>query len=334
MKITPIAAGNAGTPGTNIGSVEIGRTASPERIAKAVATASGQEYKPQEDPQVERLQHNVRTIKMRTQVSPEAYQEEAQDPAQANEQTTESSTPTTIEEGQEVTKPLSPQLAALAREKRAAQVMKAEAQKLMAEAEAKLAASTDVIPTSRLKSETLKVLEEAGLLDSAEFYNSLTERIVNGASNPEIEALKAELKSLKEGVETRFVTQQEQAEEAALTEMLGQAEALAKEGDSYELIRERNAFDRVLRKIHSTYKQTGQVLDVSEAMDQVENEIFTNEVEPFLKTNKVQSRFAQPTQQLQPQQKTMRTLTARDNATVPASRKARALAAFHGTLKK
>ncbi len=322
MKITPIAAGSAGNPGQNIGSVEVGRSVSPDRIAKATAIAAGKEYVQPTDPQADRIQ-STRKITMKTNATPMAP-EPVQEP--------ESSIPDTTETEPEVIKPLSPQLAALAREKRSAQVMKAEAQKLMADAEAKLAAANDVIPTSRLKSETLKVLEEAGLLDSEEFYNSLTERIVNGQSNPEIEALRNEIKTLKEGVDNRFTSQQTQQEESALTEMLHEAEALAKDGEAYEQIRSTDGFEKVLRKIHAHYKATGQVLKVADVMNQVEEELI-KDAERYFKSEKLKTKYLQPTQQLQPQ-RTMRTLTARDNATAPMSAKARAMAAFNGTLKR
>jgi pyruvate/2-oxoglutarate/acetoin dehydrogenase E1 component len=116
--------------------------------------------------------------------------------------------------------------------------------------------------------------------------------------------------------------------------MLYEAERLAKEGEAFELIRTKDAYDRVLRRIYNTYKKTGRVLDVSEAMESVENELLA-EAEKLAAIKKVQSKIALPAQALpsQPQQKRM-TLTARDTAAPAMSRRARALAAFQGTLKR
>lgn len=336
MKISPIAPGNGNQPHAG---VDVGRTANPQKMERARAIARG-EVPPEADKQVERLQNDSRRIKMRVNRSPERLDVdnelvEALSPALENNQevtnpidkTTpelpESSKTDTPDKGNvEAIQPLSPQFAALAKQKRALQLERAEFEKL------KSSGPTELI--ERLKSQPLKVLQEHGVT-----YDQLTEAILNdGGVNPEIEELKKEIRALKEGVDKSFESREVQAEEAALTEMLFEAEGLAKEGETYEMIREQDAYDKVLKHIHSTYKATGRVLDVTVAMDKVEADLF-KEAERLANLGKVKARIGQPAPTpLQPQQRQMKTLTARDSASSQMSSRARAIAAFNGTLKR
>ncbi len=325
MKISPVAA-PSGQPGQALGSAEVGRTADPVKMERARAIARGELAPEVRDPQAERIL-NTRRIKMRTNHSsnreefqPETAPEEVEAPQSSTPDATETATV-------EATQPLSPQFAALAKQKRALQLEKAEFEKQKAELAG--GGNTQELIAS-LKSNPLGVLLEHGVT-----YDQLTEAILNGQQgNPEIQALKQEIRALKEGVDKSFQTREEQQEESALTEMLYEAEELAKEGDAFELIRERNAYDQVLRKIHSTYKKTGRVLDVSTAMDIIETQLLS-EAEKLAGLNKVRSKFAPPPAPLQPQQRSgMRTLTARDSSAAPLSARARAIAAFQGTLKR
>jgi len=278
-----------------------------------------------------------RRIKMRTQRSvyrdgePEGTVVDATPPATQEPAETLSSTTESSEQGTtEATQPLSPQFAALAKQKRALQVKERELQ----DREAKLTASGNQEGSDklieRLKSQPLSVLQEHGVT-----YEQLTDAILNGNEvNPETQALKQELQELKKSLDQKFQTNEERQEEAALTEMLYEAEDLAKEGEDFALIREQDAYDKVLRLIHSHYKQTSRVLDVRTAMERVETELLTS-AEKLARLGKVQSKIAPP-QELQPQQpqRQMRTLTARDSSSAPMSARQRAIAAFQGTLKR
>lgn len=339
MKISPIAQGS-GTPGQALDNVDVGRTANPMKLERARAIARGEKPPEATDSQVERIQSNARRIKMRVNRSPEREevpeelveaiapvikdnQEVTKTDVKVTDELTESSTTDTTDKGTvEVTQPLSPQFAALAKQKRALQLERAEFDKLKN-------APNELV--ERLKTQPLKVLQEHGVT-----YDQLTEAILNdGGVNPEIEELKKEIKALKEGVDKSFETRETQAEEAALTEMLYEAEGLAKEGETYEFIREQNAYDKVLRLIHKTYKDTGRVMDVSQAMDKVEADLF-KEAERLANLSKVRAKFGQPpAAPLQSQQpKQMKTLTARDSASSQMSSRQRAIAAFNGTLKR
>lgn len=312
MKISPIAQGQVQ------GSVELGHTVNPVKMERARAIARG-EMVPEltEQAPEEKTKLDTRKIKMNTNASPlEA----------------ESSTPVSIEEPAvvEATQPLSPQFAALAKQKRAIQVKEMELKKR--EDALAVGAVKDGSPDliAKLKSQPLQVLQEHGVT-----YDQLTEAILaDGGSNQELQALKDELKALKEDVNKTFTTKEEQAEESALTEMLYEAENLAKEGDAFEMIREQNAYEKVLRLIHSTYKKTGRVLDTQDAMNRVESQLL-KDAERLARIKKVQDRMApQPQAPLPLQPKQMRTLTARDSASNSMSAKARAIAAFNGTLRK
>ncbi len=324
MKISPIATG--GMPGTNINT-----SPSPDRIAAAKAIAAGQE--PQAptssgDPQVDKI--NIRRIKMKTnatvlrdvpQIDPQPV-----DNIEATGVKTDADVPANVVEE---TKPLSPQFAALAKQRRALQVQeRALADREKALEQRVQEAQGDLI--AKLKSQPLSVLQEHGVT-----YDQLTEAILSGSSgvNPEIQQLKAELKALKEGVDKNLLDRDTAAERQVLAEMQKEAVALAREGDAFELVREERRIPDVIRLIHQTYKSTGEVLDVSEAMQLVEDELLKDNLRRA-SFKKIQSKLTPPPmQQAQPQQKQMKTLTNRDTSTVPLSRKERALLAFSGQLK-
>ena len=112
MKISPVT-----QTGQNIGQAEVGRTANPLKMERARAIARGET--PPEAQEQQRAEQNVRSIRMRTNHStnreeevPESIISESVEPAAA-----------------EVTQPLSPQFAALARQKRALQLERAALEK-------------------------------------------------------------------------------------------------------------------------------------------------------------------------------------------------------------
>ena len=336
MKISPVQ--GTGTPGAEVGAASTQRS-NPDRIAAAKAIAAGQTPIRVErsenniDPQARRAQESIRKIKMRTQVSPDRIEEEALAPIVPETQVqTQSGIPDAIEQtpGSEETKPLSPQFAALAKQRRALQVKEreiADREKAIQEK-----ATTDGSPDmlARLKSDPLSVLSEAGVS-----YDQLTEAILNGSGpNPEMLALKAEIKALKEGVDKNFIDRDTQAEQQVLAEMRREADQLVATGDTYEMVRATRSQPQVIELIHRTYKQTGEVLDVSEALELVENDLL-NENLKIANIPKLKSRLS-PAQEIQQQQKPqgMRTLTSRDGANPQMSRRARAIAAMNGTLKR
>lgn len=334
MKISSMPAGTGGNPGQTLGSVDVGRSASPMRLERAKAVAAGQTpAEPVENP--EQPRPNVRSLKMRTNFSTNRdepateLQESGTNPVPP---TTESSIPEATEQGAvEATQPLSPQFAALAKQKRAFQLEKAEFEKQKAEQATRSNGFDPEQFKARVQSDPLGVLQEHGVT-----YDALTEAILSDKNqeNPKILALEQQIKALKEGVDKTFQTNEQRAEESALTEMLYEAEALSKEGEDFEMIRSEDAHDQVLRLIHKTYKDTGRVLDVRDAMNKVETTLMAR-AEKLASINKVRNKIAPPSPppaQLAP--RGMRTLTARDTASPVSDRRARAIAAMTGTLKR
>ena len=338
MKISPLA-GGSGTPGTSLGAVEIGRTADASKMQRAKAIAAGETVQPEEKeviPQVERV--STKRIQMRTNYSTDRDLEVANAAAQLTNSSenvnkdpannTQSSTTPNSEQGAvEATQPLSPQLAAIARQKRALQLERAEFEKQKAE----LSKSNGIDPEqfkARLQADPLGVLQEHGVT-----YDRLTESILSGQADPKVQALEQRIKELESGLDKKLTDRDNAAEQAALSEMKREAQTLASTGDDFELIRATNSVPLVMTLIERTYRSTGEVLDVSEAMREVEAEL-VKDAEKLMGAKKFAGKF-QPQQQTQAAapQRQLKTLTSSGNTQAPLTARQRALMAFHGTLK-
>jgi hypothetical protein len=328
MKITPLLPAQAGQPSSNLhGSSEVG---APNKVARAKAIAAGeQQIQIMDSDTPQAPKPDVRRITMKTNATVDRYGN-----TPTSEALEEPLTPVTNSETTapvvEDTKPLSPQFAALAKQRRALQAKERE----LADREKALTSQPTQKGveelTARLKSQPLSVLQEYGVT-----YDQLTEAILTNqsGSNPEIFALKQEIKALKEGVDKTLSEKDAQTEKQVLTEIRKESERLAKAGDAFELVRVTDSYQDVVDLIHRTYKETGEILDVQEAMQDVENYL-VNEAVRIASTGKVKSKIAPATPQQQPQQKQIRTLTNRDTASPVLDRKARAIAAALGTLKR
>lgn len=231
----------------------------------------------------------------------------------------------------EVTQPLSLQHATIAKAKRALQVKEREIQareQALAEKE-KAPPDANSITLEQLKKDPIGVILGAGLT-----YDDLTKAVVerDDRGGPQLKAIEDRVKSVEEGFEKKLADRDSQAEQAALAEMEREATRLSSEGDTYELVRATKSVPKVKELIYRTYKKTGEVMDVSEALQLVEDEL-VKEYSPLTKLKKLQAEQPAPqaTQQARPP---MRTLTNRDTAQVPLSPKQRALAAFNGTLRR
>ncbi len=295
MKISPVA-----TSASSVGSVEGGAVA-PRTLRMAVNATPGREIA--QAAQVEALPEAAVTIP---------------DPNDASATT-------------EATEPLSPQFAALAKQRRALQQERQAFEREKATA-SQTATQADAIPLARLKEDALGVLLDAGVT-----YDQLTEQILarRDGITPEIQALKAELKATKEDFSKQLTDRDQQARTQVLAEISRDAKRLVAEGDDYEMVREHKAVPKVTQYIESWYDKTGEVLDVREALQDIEEELLEDSLR-LARIKKVQSKLAppEPVAPAAPQQRQVRTLTNRDTASVPLSAKARALAAFNGTLKK
>jgi hypothetical protein len=333
MKITPIASSAAGSPSTNVHGAEGTQSAGPDKIARAKAIAAGQDtsIRVLESDTPQERQPDFRRIVMKTNVSHNRPEDaglapaEPETPPAANNEV-----PPVIED----TKPLDPQFAALAKERRALQAKQRELSDKLKALEVQSASSANVETlAARLKSEPLSVLQEYGVT-----YDQLTQDILANQNNPELRKLQAEVKALKEEIPKALADKDAQAEKQVLSEIRREADSMSFSSDEFEMIRATRSQPEVVELIRRIYKETGEILDVSEAMQLVEDDLVTESLK-LANTKKVKSRLT-PSQanQVQPQlpskQKQIRTLTNRDTAKPVQSRRDRAIAAALGNLKR
>lgn len=287
------------------------------------------------DPGTPSQQTAVRSLKMTTMATPL----QAAPPADAgahvpapdpNLSTSPTSEGTATDDA---TQPLSPQLAAIARQRR--DVQRRE-QELKAREDALKAqpVQTDSSYLARIKAEPLAVLQEAGVT-----YQQLTEHILaqqNGVSPEQYRALQAKVEALESGLDDKLKARDAEQEKAAIAEMTREAQSLVGTGDEFELIRETRAIPTVMRLIEKTYRQTGDVLDVNEACRLVEAEL-VKDMARVAGLGKIKSQLgmtgteaAPPAQQRTQAAPAMRTLSNRDATQAPMTAKQRAMAAFWG----
>lgn len=224
----------------------------------------------------------------------------------------------------EATAPLSPQLAAIARQRRALQVKEKE----LAEREKALTGNSRDELVTRIKASPLSVLLEHGVT-----YDQLTDEILERqkSQNPELDALKAEVKALKGEVDQKFVSSIEEQEMAVLNSIADEIEDVIKDSDEFETVRTVGAQEQVLRHIYDTYKRTGKVLDTDAALKFVEQTERVKRKAELAKLKWVKSEFLpQPTPEPQEQKQGMRTLTNKDQARPTMSRRQRAINAALG----
>lgn len=345
MKVTPVA--GTGVPAASPEST--GRTLTPDSRARAIAIASGETPVQQSsgDAQVDRAQASIKRIKMKTQQSTNRHEIEpmaiSEDPALEKVLTDpESPIPHTNEPAEvpEETRPLSPQFAALAKAKRALQVKERE----IATREEALKTQSPVnngefISKADLLANPMKVFE-AGVT-----YDQLTEAILSNQNGQTFDAKTIDQlveKKLNERLEKEFGSRDSQAEQQVLADIKREiVQTVNSSPDQFEAIQKANAYEDVKELIHRTWKQTGEVLDVSEAAELVENQLI-DEALPFAQLKKVQSRITPAQEKFvekilnppKPGTKIMRTLTNRDSASPVMDKRARAIAAMQGTLKR
>lgn len=231
------------------------------------------------------------------------------------------------------TKPLDPQIAAIQKARRAFQQ---ERQAFERDKQEFLAKSGRAELEQKLRTNALSTLQELGVT-----YDQLTQEILASqgqAPSPEIQALKDEIKALKQGVDQTLASKEAENEKAVLAQMRRNVEKLSYSGDDFELIRESKSFDDVVDLIHRTYKETGEVMTEDEAMKLVEAELL-EDLKRIAKTKKAKGITPEdqgqiPTQDKPPAQAGMKTLTNKDQARASLDRKQRAMLAFQGQLRK
>lgn len=326
MKTTPLATG--GNPGQAIGQITNERVSS-EAISRAKAVAQGLEPKAQEpkDPMVDRTQASLRKIKMKTNVSPDRYVPPTSPEVPTQETKTEEVIDTSSTQEGEANKPLSPQFAALAKQRRALQVKESEIAKkeeLLKQREASLVDRTSIM--ADIKRNPLGILKEAGVT-----YEELAQQITSNpvtAESLRIAELEAKIASLEKGVDEKLTSRDQQTEQQVLKEIGREVRSIVAQGDDFELIRGLGKQSDVVRLIHENWKQTGEVLDTHEACKLLEDELFEEE-KKILGFNKVKKLLPQQDQPLSTKSKPL-TLTNSDTAAPKMSARERAIKAFYG----
>lgn len=320
MKITPLS--------SSMPSIDTGtQVHSQSAIDRAKAAFNGTQQSPSDtpiDPRTARQQTDVRRLQMRTNVTPERFYTPPEDlNASPNAISNNNGQTNAVTEE---TKPLSPQYAALARERRALQVRQRELE--AREKAIQSAPSKNDGPDfmSRIKSEPLRVLQEAGVT-----YEQLTQAILENPSNPELEALRAEWNTFKEDLTKTQTEREQQQEQQALSDMRREAMERAAKSNDFKFLRASKSYNDVVKLIDRTYKASGELLSVTDAMTYVEAEL-KKEFDRI--QGQVSPAQSQPQPQQQYQRPPMRTLTNRDNANPPMSAKQRAIAAFYGQYKR
>jgi hypothetical protein len=187
------------------------------------------------------------------------------------------------------------------------------------------------VDVARIKADPLGVLREAGVS-----YDDLTQAILgnpqaNAAVNPEIMELKEYISKLESKLDEKFSQRDTQAEQQVLNEIKREAQMIAEKSPEFEVVRATNSIPDVVELIHRNWKKTGEVMEVTEALALVEEDLI-QQAEPLLKLNKIQGKFSPPVQQQQERQ--MKTLTNRDGSMPGMSRRDRAIAAANGQLKR
>lgn len=331
MKVSPVATG--GQPGVDIGAVSTSRS-SPDRIAAAKAVASGQQ--PAEKgleglaEAMVRAQSKPKTIKMRTQVSPDrAFENTPQEPQTAASQ--ENGNPDEVETSTDPAERrlIDPQLAAIAKARRAFQQEKAAFEEQKAKLTQSAPSLTKEELFGQLKLNPLGVLGEAGVS-----YDDLTQAILNGPTHsPEIAELKAKIAALEQGIDTKLTAREKAVEEQALLDMRKEAQRILQDPNApFRMAKSREGLNNAIELIKRQYEDTREVISVDEALELVDKAMVEEHEEREKRLYPTGRNPQAPPQQQQ--NRGMRTLTNRDEATPVMSRRDRMLAAAHGTLKR
>lgn len=302
MKISPMS-----SAGTVLGSIEAGDTAASPVIQK------------------------IRSMKMNTNATPGRVEEvpAAEPPLTVSDDKIDEATPAAEE-----TQPLSPQFAALAKQRRALQVKEREIADREKALEAQKTTMGSAIDTARLKSDPLGVLRDAGVT-----YADLTDAVLADQQgyNPKLTELESKFKILEESLDKKFTDRESEIEQNTLEQISKRVNHLSAQGDDFALIRATNNQQKVVDLMREAWIKHKDLIDEVEAMKLVEEDLIKEGLK-IANIEKVRSQLAPaaPAPAPMQQQRQMKTLTNRDTASVPLSRKARAIAAWNavGALKK
>lgn len=348
MKVSPL---RAGAPSLD---APTGQSASADKIARAKAIVSGQTPPEPRAERQETTTEKLRRIRMNTNATPgpREYAQPAEIARAAQTEALPGATVTTDnpDTGEpalatsEDNKPLSPQFAALAKQKRAAQLKEAELtarEERLKTTEATPRMSADEIK-ERIKADALGFVLENGAT-----WEQLTAEVTRsteggGPALTKVETdLRKEIKRLETVIEAQGKTVNEKWDTARTQELASiqkEADAIIAADDAYQMIRDTKSNADVSRLIKRVLDEEGVFLDAKEALDLLENDLLQEGLK-YGRISKVQ-KAAQPAPAPQAatsassqdgiRRQVMRTLTNRDNASTPMNRRDRMLAAALG----
>lgn len=243
-----------------------------------------------------------------------------------------------VEEAPEATEqPISPQLAALAKQER--QLRKARME-LKAQQDKWKAEQASFVSKDVLKSDPLKALSEAGIS-----YEKLTElQLSQIAPDPNQTLLNkiAELEAKLASVDEQFTKRDTQAYDAAVNQIRNDVKLLVDSDDSYETIKATGESETVVELIKKVFDAEGTILSVEEAAKMVEEKLLERklaEVERLSKLSKIKSRLSkpsEPTAEANDAQQPQKQPTLSNQAAVsrPLSARERAILAFENAKNK
>lgn len=228
----------------------------------------------------------------------------------------------------EDTQQVSPQIAALAKQKRAFQVKEkelADREKALAEKEKASGQSRAELEQRVKAGQALSVLQDLGIT-----YDQLTNELLGKQNAPDLTSVKEEI--LKT-VEERLADKDTAQEEAVFAHMQRNVAKLSS-SDNYPFVKEAGAQDKVLELIKRTWKEDGEVLDEEDALAAIEAELkekaksYARLLDAKLVKEPVETPPAAAGNS--PKQQPIKTLTNKDSARPQSNRRQRALAAFLG----
>ncbi len=297
---------------------------SPEKLIRLKSIAAGKEpvaetKEPQETPP-QTPPSSEKTIKMNVNRTPQLL-DALQESVPAKEESAVLDTDVQTKPAPEAIQQVSPEVAALAKQRRALQVKERE---LLDKEKALQAPGQSVSELkTRAQSNALSVLQELGIS-----YDQLTNELIAKQSNGDTEAIESRFKFLEKTIEDRFAEKDTAQEQAVFDHMKKTVDKIAFSSEKYKFIRESKSQDDVMDLIRREWKENGEVLSEEEAMDAIESEL-REDAKRYAKLIGELEPTTPPPAQPVPQQG-MKTLTNRDSARPQSNRRQRALAAFLG----
>ncbi len=296
---------------------------SPEKLVRLKSIAAGKEPPAENSPDAVKTQppSQEKTIKMNVNRTPELLDALQQTPIK--EETGISDTDVQTKPVPEAIQQVSPEVAALAKQRRALQVKERE---LLDKEKAMQASSGPTFAEleTQAKSNALGVLQKLGIS-----YDQLTNELLGKQGNGDIDALQSKITSLEKTIEDRFTEKDVAQEQAVFDHMRKNVDKLSFSSNEYKFIRESKSQDEVLELIKRTWHEQGEVLDEEEAMRAIETELREDAKRYVKLMGELEQTTQTPAQTALPQQG-IKTLTNKDSARPQVSRRQRALAAFLG----